>query len=91
MGPRAIGARMAFLPDLAAAGLYAIVVFLLALGILVIFVEVIPPRRLAAALVGSVLIAVIFAGNGEAGIGFLALAVGGALIANYTFERLTTG
>lgn len=91
MGPRAIGARMALLPDLATAGLYALVVFLLALGFLVIFVEVVPPRRLVAALFGSVLIAIALAGMGEVGIGFLVLAVGGALIANYTFERLTAG
>jgi hypothetical protein len=82
---------MALLPDLATAGLYALVVFLLALGFLVIFVEVVPPRRLVAALFGSVLVAIALAGMGEVGIGFLVLAVGGALIANYTFERLTAG
>jgi drug/metabolite transporter (DMT)-like permease len=82
---------MALLPDLATAGLYALVVFLLALGVLVIFVEVVPPRQLVAALVGFLLVAIALAGMGEAGIGFLALAIGGALLANHTFERLTTG
>lgn len=81
---------MALLPDLATAGLYALVVFLLALGFLVIFVETVPPRWLVAALVGSVLVAVALAGMGESGIGFLALAVGAALLANQTFEWLTT-
>jgi hypothetical protein len=81
---------MAVLPDLATAGLYALVVFLLALGFLVIFVEVVPARPLVAALLGCVLIAAVLAGMGEPGIGFLALAVGGALLANQTFEMLTT-
>ena len=90
MGRRAIGARMAVLPDLATAGLYALVVFLLALGFLVIFVETVPPRRLVAALVLSVVVAVVLAGMDETGIGLLALGTGGALLANQTFEWLTT-
>jgi hypothetical protein len=90
MGVCAIGARMAILPDMAAAGLYALVVFLLALGVLVIFVETLPPRGLVAALVGCLLVAVVLAAMGEAGIGFLALAVGGALLANQTFEWMTS-
>jgi len=90
MGRRAIGARMAVLPDLATAGLYALVVFLLALGFLVIFVETVPPRRLVAALVLSVVVAVVLAGMDETGIGLLALGIGGALLANQTFEWLTT-
>ena len=81
---------MAVLPDLATAGLYALVVFLLALGFLVIFVETVSPRRLVAALVLSLLVAVVLAGMGEAGIGLLALGIGGALLANQTFEWLTT-
>ena len=81
---------MAVLPDLATAGLYALVVFLLALGFLVIFVETVPPRRLVAALVLSVVVAVVLAGMDETGIGLLALGIGGALLANQTFEWLTT-
>jgi hypothetical protein len=81
---------MAVLPDLATAGLYALVVFLLALGFLVIFVETVPARRLVAILFGSALIAVVLGGMGEPGIGFLSVAVGGALLANHTFEWLTT-
>ena len=90
MGVRGIGARMAVLPDLAAAALYAVVVFLLALGVLVIFVETVAPRRLVAALFASMLVAVVLASMGEPGIGLLALAIGAALLANHSFEWLTT-
>ena len=86
----AIAREMAALPDLAAAGLYGVVVFLLALGLLVIFVETVPPRRLIALLLGAFLVAVVLAGMGETGIAFLALGVGAALIANHAFEWLTT-
>ena len=81
---------MAVLPDLVTAGLYGLVVFLLALGFLVIFVETVPPRRLVALILGSVLVAIVLAGMGEPGVGFLALAVGAALVANHAFEWLTT-
>src|SRR5256886_7783623 len=67
MANAAIGREMAALPDLAAAGLYGVVVFLLALGFLVIFVETVPPRRLIAFLLGSFLVAVVLAGVGGTG------------------------
>ena len=86
----AIAREMAALPDLAAAGLYGVVVFLLALGLLVIFVETISPRRLIALLLGSFLVSIVLAGMGETGLAFLALGVGAALIANHAFEWLTT-
>ncbi|TLZ76751.1 MAG: hypothetical protein E6K08_04925 [Methanobacteriota archaeon] len=81
---------MALLPDLALASLYAVVVFLLALGFLVVFIEVISMRRLLAGLVVTLVIAAGLASNGEAGLSLLALGVAGALIANHAFERLTT-
>jgi len=81
---------MALLPDLALASLYAVVVFLLALGFLVVFIEVISMRRLLAGLVVTLVIAAGLASNGETGLSFLALGVAGALIANHAFERLTT-
>jgi hypothetical protein len=90
MANAAIGRGMAALPDLAAAGLYGVVVFLLALGLLVVFVETVPPRRLIALLFGAFLFAVVLAGMGETGVAFLALGAGAALIANQTFEWLTT-
>src|SRR5205814_9621092 len=89
--PRApFSGAMAALPDLAAAGLYGVVVFLLTLGLLVVFVETVPPRRLLALLLGSGLAAVVLAGLGEVGVALLALGIGAALVANHTFEWLTT-
>lgn len=90
MGHLAIGDGVAVLPDLAAAGLYGAVVFLLVLGFLVIFVETVSQRRLVALLFGTMLVAIVLAGMGEAGTAFLALGTGAALIANHTFEWLTT-
>jgi hypothetical protein len=90
MGHVVIGTGVAVLPDLAAAGLYGAVVFLLVLGFLVIFVETVSQRRLVALLFGTMLVAIVLAGMGEAGIAFLALGTGAALIANHTFEWLTT-
>src|SRR2546422_6390061 len=90
MANAAIGRKMAALPDLAAAGLYGVVVFLLALGFLVIFVETVPPRRLIALLLGAFLVAVVLAGMGETRVAFLALGGGAALVADHAFEWLTT-
>jgi hypothetical protein len=81
---------MAVLPDLAAAGLYGLVVFLVVLGFLVVFVETVPPRRLLALLVGTAFVAILLVSVGEAGIVLLALGFGGAFLANQTFEWLTT-
>ncbi len=90
MGHLAIGAGMAVFPDLAAAGLYGAVVFLLVLGFLVIFVETVSQRQLVALLFSATLAAIILAGMGEAGVAFLALGVATALLANAMFEWLTT-
>src|SRR5947199_8919059 len=81
---------MAALPDLAAAGLYGVVVFLLTLGLLVVFVETVPPRGLLALLLGSALAAVVLAGLGEVGVALLVFGIGAALVANHTSEWLTT-
>jgi len=81
---------MALLPDLALASLYGLVVFLLTLGFLVVFVEVISKRRLLAGLVVTLVIAAGLASNGESGLSLLALGVAGALLVNHAFERLTT-
>lgn len=81
---------MVVLPDLAAAGLYGLVVFLVVLGFLVVFVETVPPRRLIGLLLGTSFVAIVLVSVGEAGMVLLALGFGGALIANQTFEWLTT-
>src|SRR5438552_18951073 len=87
--PRApFSGAMAALPDLAAAGLYGVVVFLLTLGLLVIFVETVPPRRLLALLLGSALAAVVLAGLGEVGVALLVFWIGVALVANHIIEWL---
>ena len=81
---------MALIPDLAAAALYALVVFLLFLGLLVVFVETIPPRLMMVIILAAILFAAWLAWVGEVGLSFLALGVAGALVANYAFEWLTT-
>src|SRR2546426_10658801 len=85
----AIAREMAALPDLAAAGLYGGVVFLLALGLLVIFGETVPPRRVIALLLGSFLVAVVLAGTGETRVALLALGGRAALVTNNAFQWRT--
>ena len=81
---------MAFLPDLTAAVLYGVVVFVLALGFLLVFVETVPSRRLAAVLIGAIVVAAGLAGVGEPGMSLLVVGFAAALIANHALERLTT-
>lgn len=80
---------MPLIPDLAAAALYAVVVFLLFLGLLVVFVETIPPRLLIVIILAAILVAGWLAWVGEAGLSFLAIGVACALVANHAFEWLT--
>jgi ribose 5-phosphate isomerase RpiB len=82
---------MAAFPDLGTAGLYGVVLFLLTLGVLVVFVETVSTRRLLAVLVGSAVTAAVLLGIGEAGIALLVLGFGAALVANQVFEWLTAG
>jgi drug/metabolite transporter (DMT)-like permease len=81
---------VAVLPDIAAAGLYGLVLFLLALGVLVIFVEKVSARRLVALLLTAGLAALVLATIGETGLALLAVGFAAALLANQTFEWLTT-
>lgn len=80
---------MALLPDLTTAALYAVVVFLLFLGLLVVFVETIPPRLLMVMILAAVLFAAWLAWVGEAGLSVVALGVVAAFVANHAFEWLT--
>ena len=80
---------MALLPDLAAAALDAVVVFLLFLGLLVVFVETIPFRLLMVMILAVILFAAWLAWVGEIGLSFVALGVVAALAANHAFEWLT--
>ena len=81
---------MALLPDLAVAAIYAVILFLVALGFLVVFVESIRPSRVVVSLVVGVGVAAALGWAGETGLGLLALAAGGAILASRVFERLTS-
>jgi len=85
----AIGVRMPLLPDLTVAAIYAVVVFLLALGFLVVFIETIRVRRMIAGVVAAAALSVGLAWTGETGVAFLVLGVGAALAANHAFEWFT--
>ena len=81
---------MAVLPDPATAGLYAAVVFLITLGVLVVFVETVSFSRFIAVVVGCFVLALALLLVGEVGLSLLPLGTGGAFIANHLFEWLTT-
>jgi len=80
---------MPLLPDLAVAAIYAVVVFLLALGFLVVFIETIRVRRMIAGIVAALGLSVGFAWTGETGVSLLVLGVAAALAANHAFEWFT--
>lgn len=81
---------MPVLPDLGAAALYAAVVFLVTLGLLVVFVETIPGRRAVVVVAGTIVAAAAFAFASEVGLALLTVAMGAAVAASQAFEWLTT-
>ena len=81
---------MALLPDPAAAALYGLAVFLVLLGVLVVFVEAIRMARFLLLLSADVAFAILLVLVGELGVALVVLGSGGALIANQVFEWLTT-
>lgn len=81
---------MALLPDLAAAAIYAAVVFLVALGFLVVFVETIRPSRLIATIVACAALVASLVWLGEPGLGLLVLGIAGAFVGSQVFDWLTT-
>lgn len=81
---------MALLPDLAVASVLALVVFLLALGLLVVFIESVRPARLVAVLLAGVAVSGALAVLGETGLALVAMALAAAVLANQGFEWLTT-
>ncbi|HLE55119.1 MAG TPA: hypothetical protein VI999_07775 [Thermoplasmata archaeon] len=81
---------MALLLDPAAAALYGLAVFLVFLGVLVVFVEAIQMARFLLLLSADVAFAVLLVLVGELGVALVVLGLGGALIANQVFEWLTT-
>lgn len=80
---------MALLPDLVTAGGVALLIFLLTLGILVVFVEAVPRRVLVAVPLAAVVLASLLVLAGDLGTAVLALAFGAALVAKGAFEWLT--
>ncbi len=90
MEPRPLPEAMPLLPDLAVAAGYGLVVFLLTLGVLVVFVEALPRRIVVAVIMIAFLLAAFTALVGEAGVGIVSLAFAAAFIANGIFEWLTT-
>lgn len=81
---------MALLPDLGIAGGIALAVFLLTLGVLVIFVETVAPRRLVAVMGACVAVAAGLVLLGEVGLSLAPLGFAAAFLANHAFEWLTT-
>lgn len=81
---------MPILPDMATAALYAVVVFLLVLGFLIVFVEAVRPSKLLAVLITDFVVAGIFAFASEYGMSLLTLAVAASFVSNHVFEWLTT-
>lgn len=81
---------MALLPDPATAGLYAAIVFLVTLGVLVVFVETVRFARFVAIVIACFVAALVLVLVGEFGVSLSFLGFGGAFIANHVFEWLTT-
>ncbi len=81
---------MALSPDPASAAPYALAVFLLLLGGLVVFVESIRPARFRVALIAAAAVIVLLVLAGELGAALVVLGAGGALAANQLFEWSTT-
>lgn len=81
---------MPLLPDLTVAAGYGLLVFLITLGVLVVFVEALPRRIVVAIVLVAVLLAAFTSIVGETGVGLIALSFAAALVANGVFEWLTT-
>ena len=89
-GGCSLAAWMALLPDPATAGLYAVVVFLITLGVLVLFIETIAFTRFVTVDVVCLVLADVLILIGELGLSLPVLGFGAAFIANHLFEWLTT-
>ncbi len=81
---------MPLLPDLTVAGGIALAVFLLTLGVLVIFLESVPRRIVFGLLLITIVLVAVLSLLGELGIGIILLAFAAAFLANDVFEWLTT-
>lgn len=81
---------MALLPDLALAGGIALAVFLVALGLLVVFTDSLGRRTAAILILVGLGVAVASSIAGEFGIGLVAAGFSAAVAANGLFEWLTS-
>ncbi len=81
---------MPLLPDLTVAGGIALAVFLLTLGVLVIFLESVPRRIVFGLLLITIVLVAVLSLVDELGIGIILLAFAAAFLANDVFEWLTT-
>lgn len=81
---------MALLPDLALAGGIALAIFLITLGLLVVFTDSLGHRIAASLVFTALLAAAVLALVGEPGLGMSAGGFAGAVVANAAFEWLTT-
>ena len=81
---------MPFLPDLAFAGGIALAVFLVALGLLVVFTDSLDRRVAAALILVGLGVAAVSSAVGELGIALVAAGFAGAVAANALFEWLTS-
>jgi hypothetical protein len=81
---------MAVLPDAATAGALATAVFLLSLGLLVVFVESLRSEVVGGILIIVLVLSAVLVYLGEFGVALVLLAFGGAVIANQVFDWLTT-
>lgn len=81
---------MPLLPDLTVAGGIALAVFLLTLGVLVVFLESVPRRMVFGLLLIAVVLLVVLAFLDQLSVGIIVLAFAAAFLANDVFEWLTT-
>ncbi len=70
--------------------LAGVAAFLIVLGVLVVFVEAVRPSRVAIAVLAAVVASALLWVMGEVGLGLVALAFGGAVLADHVFDWLTT-
>ncbi len=80
---------MPLLPDLGVAGGIALAVFLVALGLLVVFVESVGRRVVVTVIGAAVVLGVVLSLLGELGVALIALGFAAAFVANEVFEWLT--
>jgi len=67
-----------------------VAVFLVVLGLLVVFVDAVRPSRALLAVVADAAVAALLVFVGEIGLGLVALGFGAAVVADHVFDWFTT-